>query len=475
LQHPVRWWTRNPLRVKLVAAAVVLVALALIVISVGSTTFINRFLVSQVDDRLQTFANQLNDPQVQTKFDSTSLVLPDLPALTNPSNAFITAHLNRPTFDMTSEDNKYRWRVLVTNINGNPWVFAQNLSTAEKTVGRLVAAELLFGSSVLILLALAGAWLVRQSLRPLSAIERTAAGIAAGDLTQRVPDMDPHTELGQLSTALNTMLSQIESAFRDREESQTRAVRSEERMRQFVADASHELRTPLTTIRGFAELYRQGAAPDAGEVLRRIENEAARMGLLVEDLLLLARLDRERPMQYSPVSVAAILRDAADAAHAVAPERAIELDTAAGESLVVAGDEARLRQVVGNLVTNALVHTPPGTEVALRLRPEDDQAVIEVADRGPGLAPEHAQHIFERFYRVDKARTRRAAAPDFGGLAQPHTGTGLGLAIVAALVAAHNGSVEVESRPGEGATFRVRIPLLGSAVQDPQLTGNFQR
>jgi two-component system OmpR family sensor kinase len=502
LSHPTRWWTRNPLRVKLVAAAVVLVSLALIVISVGSTMFINRFLVSQADDRLQTFAHMLNDPQFQATltpnskilppseslivfrgrdgawgktYDFTSLTEADLPDVLSPTNAFIAAHLNRPAFNMPGQDNQYQWRVVVTNIQGSPTILAQNLSSASKTVDRLVAAELLFGSSVLILLALVGAWLVRQSLRPLSAIERTAAGIAAGDLTQRVPDLDPRTELGQLSTALNTMLSQIESAFRDREESETRAVRSEERMRQFVADASHELRTPLTTIRGFAELYRQGAAPDAGEVLRRIENEAARMGLLVEDLLLLARLDRERPMQYAPVSVAAILRDSADAAHAVAPERTIELDTAAGESLVVAGDEARLRQVVGNLVTNALVHTPPGTEVALRLRPEDDQAVIEVADQGPGLTPEHAQHIFERFYRVDKARTRRAAAPDLGGLAQPHTGTGLGLAIVAALVAAHNGSVEVESQPGQGATFRVRIPLLGAAVQDPQLTGNFQR
>jgi two-component system OmpR family sensor kinase len=257
--------------------------------------------------------------------------------------------------------------VLAIELGGQMAVVGQNLSNADYAVDRLVVVEVLFGVSVLILLAIAGAWLVRQSLRPLAAIERTAAAIAGGDLAQRVPELDPRTELGQLSSALNTMLSQIESAFRAREESEARAVRSEERMRQFVADASHELRTPLTTIRGFAELYRQGAAPDPADVLRRIEDEAARMGLLVEDLLLLARLDRERPMQYAPVRLANIVADAAEAAHAVAPERAIELDTADGESLVVEGDEARLRQVVGNLVSNALVHTPAGTPVALRL------------------------------------------------------------------------------------------------------------
>jgi two-component system, OmpR family, sensor kinase len=285
------------------------------------------------------------------------------------------------------------------------------------------------------------------------------------------------------------MLTQVESLFRARQASEHRAVRSEEKMRQFIADASHELRTPLTTIRGFAELYRQGAAPDPAEVLRRIENEAARMGLLVEDLLLLARLDRERPLRPAPVQLADLISDAASAAHAVAPDRAIEVDIEQpDEPLVVNGDEGRLRQIVSNLVTNALTHTPSGTPVTLRLRAEPAggaepatepapgmaprgatepppgaaaprrQAVIEISDQGPGLTPDQAERVFERFYRVDKARTRRAAT-DADRLTAPHSGAGLGLAIVAALVAAHEGTVEVESTPGAGATFRVRLPL----------------
>jgi two-component system OmpR family sensor kinase len=331
----------------------------------------------------------------------------------------------------------------------------------DSTVDRLVLVELTFGGAVLIALALVGAWLVRASLMPLTAIERTAAAIARGDLTQRVPELDPHTELGQLSSALNTMLSQIEAAFKARAASEARALGSEERMRQFVADASHELRTPLTTIRGFAELYRQGAAPDPADVLRRIEDEAARMGLLVEDLLLLARLDEERPMQFEQVHIAEVILDAAAAARAVAPERPVTVDIGNHGELTVTGDEPRLRQVVGNLVTNAVTHTPPGTPIALRLRVEDPSlAVVEVSDEGPGLSEEHARRVFERFYRVDKARTRgavSAAVPP--GTAVAHNGSGLGLAIVAALVAAHRGTVEVQTAPDRGATFRIRLPI----------------
>jgi two-component system OmpR family sensor kinase len=345
-------------------------------------------------------------------------------------------------------------------------------------------AELLVGAGVLILLAVADAAMVRASLRPLREMEHTAAAIAAGDLTQRVPEFEPgheepRTEVGHLSRSLNTMLGQVEAAFtaqaasetaarsaesaaRDAAEaaqlSETRARRSEERMRQFVADASHELRTPLTTIRGFAELYRQGAAREPEEtqrVIRRIEDEASRMGLLVEDLLLLARLDMERPLTLTALELRVIANDAVTAARVVGPDREITLDIAEGAGpLVVSGDESRLRQVVANLMTNALVHTPAGTPVWLRLRREAAEAVLEVADAGPGLAPEQVEHVFERFYRADAARTRRD-----GGAAAPTSGTGLGLAIVAALTAAHRGTVEVESRPGQGTTFRLRLPL----------------
>jgi two-component system OmpR family sensor kinase len=274
------------------------------------------------------------------------------------------------------------------------------------------------------------------------------------------------------------MLAQIEAAFTARAQSETaaraaessardaaeaarvseaRAVRSEEKMRQFVADASHELRTPLTTIRGFAELYRQGAVQDPEDIaklLRRIEDEAARMGLLVEDLLLLARLDRERPISLAPVELPVLALDAVQAAHATAPDRTIEMDIGDDpEKLVAYGDDARLRQVIGNLMTNALVHTPADASVRLRLYSEPgNRAVVEVSDTGPGLSPEQREHVFERFYRVDGARTRRTD--------RAATGTGLGLAIVAAIVRAHHGTVDVISEPGKGATFRVTLPAL---------------
>jgi two-component system OmpR family sensor kinase len=377
--------------------------------------------------------------------------LPDLPA-----DLSVWADRHGDYFTVDSRDRRNHWRVKVSDYQGQVMVVAEDLSDVDYAVGRLILIETLVGIGVLIALGLTSVWMVRLSLRPLVAIERTAVAIAGGDLTQRVPELDHNTELGQLSAALNMMLSQIESAFLARAESEERAVHSEERMRQFVADASHELRTPLTTIRGFAELYRQGAAPDPAEVLRRIEDEAARMGLLVEDLLLLARLDQERPLRLARVPLANLIGDAAAAAHVLAPDRTIEVDLVhPTDALVVNGDEARLRQVIDNLVTNALTHTPPGTPVTLRLREDrGTHAVIEVADRGPGLTTEQAARVFERFYRVDKARTRRAAAG-----ATSHTGTGLGLAIVAALVAAHDGTVEIDTGPGDGATFRVRLPL----------------
>ncbi len=291
----------------------------------------------------------------------------------------------------------------------------------------------------------------------------------------------PQTEVGTLGRTLNTMLDAIEQAFQARAESEARAQsaavtardaahaahqselrarRSETRMRQFAADASHELRTPLTTIRGFAELYRQGAARDPAEVarlMRRIEDEAQRMGLLVDDLLLLARLDQERPLEQIPVDLRVVAADAVAAAHVVAPARPVSLDVVTGTGpLIVTGDELRIRQVVSNLMTNALTYTPAETPVVLRLSADVGSAgrlaQIDVVDSGPGLDDDHMAHAFERFYRGDTARTRRAE----GGHS---SGTGLGLAIVAALVKAHGGTVEVRRTPGGGATFRVRLPL----------------
>jgi two-component system OmpR family sensor kinase len=465
------------LRVKLVAVMLALVALALLVIGSASAVELRRHLVERVDDQLvlQLEVWERNVERIQCQ--SGEVLIPSdflvalertqCQSLAYDRNTYDPQQIPDPfrhdlrlghTYTVDSLDHSHRWRILAKEVSpGVVLTVGEDLANVESAIDRLVLVNLFIGTLVLVVLALVGVWLVRMSLRPLVDIERTAGAIARGDLTRRVPEGEPTTELGRLSYALNAMLSQIEWAFRARAASEAQAVRSEQRMRQFVADASHELRTPLTSIRGFAELYRQGAAADPADVVRRIEDEAARMGLLVEDLLLLARLDQERPLQIEPVHLVELVNDAAEAARAVAPERSVsvELGEAAG-ALVVAGDQARLRQVVGNLVTNAITHTPPTTPVTLRLHADGpDRAVIEVADRGPGLSPEQAEQVFERFYRVDKARTRRAA----GGPGLPHSGAGLGLAIVAALVAAHRGTVEVATAPGQGATFRVRLPL----------------
>ncbi|MFG1657446.1 ATP-binding protein [Micromonospora chersina] len=502
--HDAKGWLRGvPLRVKLVASVLALVAAALVVISSLTAYFLHDYLVGRIDDELSdqlgqsVTINQQTVSQLPTDYllaewsrasqagrvvQDKSLTRDDLPAgLTE--QAWYDRHADQAAFTTDAADKRVRWRIMIKQVDADKYtVIGQNLTDVDMAVRQLVWIDLLVGGAVLIILASVGAGIVRTSLKPLVEIERTAAAIAGGDLTRRVPDPEegracPTSELGRLSRALNAMLAQIEAAFTARaaseaaarsaevsardaaasaQASEARARRSEERMRQFIADASHELRTPLTTIRGFAELYRQGAARQPEQtagLLRRIEDEASRMGLLVEDLLLLARMDRERPIALAPVELPVLASDAVQAARAVEPDRAITLEIEPGAGpLVVLGDDARLRQVIGNLMTNALTHTPPDAAVTLRLRAEPGNlAVVEVADTGPGLTPEQAERVFERFYRVDAARTRRAGGP---------TSTGLGLAIVAALVAAHHGTVEVAETPGGGATFRVRLPLL---------------
>lgn len=479
------WLGRVPLQVKLVAAVLALVTVGLVVIGVSSAVALRSHLTGEVDAQLVETLQRLEaqgipsetrtrtvlptDFVLQWRLDDVSVTwrdqryaAEDLPPAPTRAEAHEVA--GQP-HTVAAQNEELRWRMVTTPLpNGNVLMLAQDMSGVESAVGRLIWIEVLVGAAVLVLAGVLGAASVRISMRPLVRIEHTAEAIAGGDLTRRVPEPDPaaaHTEVGRLATALNTMLAQIESAFTDRAASEKRARHSEERMRQFVADASHELRTPLTTIRGFAELYRQGAARDpeqTGALMRRIENEAARMGVLVEDLLLLARLDQERPLRHARVALPALLTDAVEAARAVAPERPITLEIPQRvDGLVVDGDESRLRQVFANLLNNALTHTPPGTPVTVRLRADDGTAVTEVADEGPGLSPEQADRVFERFYRADTARGRRATEPT------ESAGTGLGLAIVAALVAAHRGTVEADSAPGRGATFRVTLPLAEGA------------
>jgi two-component system OmpR family sensor kinase len=360
-------------------------------------------------------------------------------------------------FILRSTSGDVTWRVLSDEITimpanqsiGRIYV-ATPMTRVHFTMRSLTMSLAAVAAGVILAGAVLGWILVRRSFRPLNEMEKTAAAIAGGDLSRRIPPYPPTTEVGRLTVSLNGMLAQIESAFRDREA-------SEARTRRFAADASHELRTPLVSIRGFAELYRSGAVPpdEVPRTMRRIEDEAKRMGSLVEDLLLLARLDEQRPGRKDPVDLLVLAGDAVHDARGLDSTRAVALrgvDGAGPVPAVVTGDEDRLRQVVANLVANAIRHTPPGTPVdvgvGVRTGPARERhAVLEVRDHGPGLTDEQAQRVFERFYRVDSSRRR-----DTGG------GSGLGLSIVAAVVASHAGRVEVHRTPGGGATFQVLIP-----------------
>jgi two-component system, OmpR family, sensor kinase len=403
-------------------------------------------------------------------------------------------------------------------------ILAVDLGNINALITRLVLFDVIVGGAIIVVLAAVGAGVVRANLRPLNDIELTAGQIAKGHLDHRVPEGDPRTEIGSLGRSLNAMLSQIERAFHAQGRAEQAAHESEERMRRFVADAAHELRTPLTTIRGFAAHYRQrggassvrpgepepnssfrteaadsgpstaspvavrqdGMSPeDLDHLVGRVEAEAARMGLLVEDLLTLARLDQQRPLAKAPVDLLTLAVDAVQDARSVAPGRPIDLIVAPGTAFLVDGDEPRLRQVMANLVNNAITHTPAGTPVRVKIargtleaqpahgtgsaggpaeqdgwggsasaadasRAPDEEVpaiVLDVDDDGPGMSAEQAQRVFERFYRADAARNRASG------------GTGLGLAIVAGLVSAHGGTVSVRTTPGQGADFQVKLPL----------------
>jgi two-component system OmpR family sensor kinase len=548
---------RMPLRVKLTSALLALVAVALAVISITGISVLKSYLLGQTDAQLASYNAQPLQHAIQdylsggqTTVETGGLALAWVPAgghvhmvirpgvlfspqssqgriLPSPaipaSASWLNSHDGKPT-TVAAKSGNARWRVLAyphqfifpdgTTITGTV-IVGLDVSNVYRTIGRLIGIDLIVSLIIILVLAVVGIALVRTSLRPLTEIERTAEAIAAGDLTRRVPDRDARTEVGRLGRSLNAMLSQIEFAFRARADSEMAARRSEDRIRQFVADASHELRTPLTAIRGFAEYYRQrgglengagsaaaghsgpgSAGPDApgqkdagietgpaGEplatpaddgspltrvdldrIMRRVEQESSRMGVLVEDMLLLARLDQQRPLESRPVDLLTLAADAVHDARVMAPARSIELMVGSGAAPIVLGDEVRLRQVIGNLMSNALIHTPDGTPVEVRIRSGtlDDgpgpgpapppgtprpAVILEVADSGPGLTPDQAERAFERFYRADQARARHAG------------GTGLGLAIVAALVTAHGGAVQVEPTPGGGATFRITLPL----------------
>jgi two-component system, OmpR family, sensor kinase len=371
-------------------------------------------------------------------------VHPDIPALALDDPRV----QNGTLFTVESTDGDIRWRVVPGLLRDGSATFAVAvpLRGVDTAVEKMLSFAALIGLAVIGSCAILGWYGVRRAFRPLSQIEDTAAAIAAGDLTRRIPEPAAQDEVTSLSRSLNAMLAQIEQSFAVREA-------SEERMRQFVADASHELRTPLAAVRGYAELFRQGAVTqpeDVAGTMRRIEDEAIRMGGLVDDLLLLTRLDSQRPLERGPVDLTVLAADAVQDARALDPTRHVRLLGRSGEiePTIIEGDEARLRQVVTNLVGNAVNHTPSGTDIEIAVGLGDDgRASLEVRDHGEGVDAVKARRVFERFYRADPSRGRGN-----GG------GNGLGLAIVAAIVSAHGGRVGVAATPGGGATFLVDLP-----------------
>jgi len=525
---PPRVLARVPLRGQLVSAILLLGALAMVLFGWVGTAHLRSTLTAALDTRLAATATSLTGPDrgpraaramgdlgvpsgnstwyavvdgagrfVDGAGQVVSAAAPGLlgsaattgqrpPALPAVTSAFAAAH-PRP-FTVVAAGSGVRWRVqLVTGTlpataAPGTGIVALTQESVDGPVRSLERIDVALGAALLALLGLAAWLVVRVSLRPLVDVEHTAEAIAAGDLTRRVPVGSERTEVGRLAGALNAMLGQIESAFTARTRSEAAALAAADQMRRFAADASHELRTPLTSIRGFAELSRSGvipAGPETDRAMARIEDESIRMTGLVEDLLLLARLDQRRPLENRPVDLLGIAADAVADAAVIAPDHPVTLvgpgvdpvgpgvdtaaatpttadastaadpSTSAGSPAVVLGDEPRLRQVVSNLVANALHHTPAGTRVAVRVATTDTTASLEVSDDGPGLSAPDAHRVFERFYRADASRTRAGG----GG------GSGLGLSIVAALVDAHGGQVDVRTAPGAGATFRVTLPL----------------
>jgi two-component system OmpR family sensor kinase len=470
-----RWKSAN-LRSQLVAIMMALLLVALAVTGAGTLTLLRGYLEGQVDGKLKAAV-----ASIQEERSFSQLIVPNPVVPTDYSVVVYYpgaqgrrlggTEIHRPAIDTISvEEARDRglepyqvrgkdganWRVVAVSIvdsnqQRSVLVIGLPLSSVDEVLRHATLVVVGAGLLALILAFFIANWTVTRSFRPLARVEKTAAAIAAGDLSRRVDVENPTTEVGRLGQSLNAMLAHIEAAFAAR-------MASEDRMRRFAADASHELRTPLVTIRGYSELYRHGAlqsSEDVANAMGRIESEAKRMGSMVEDLLLLARLDEQRPLQRKPIDLQLLAHDAVVDTQASARTRAITLTglhSGSAEPAPVLGDEAKLRQVIGNLVGNALRYTPEGTpiEIAVGVRQGNAgsaRAVLEVRDHGPGISDTEATKVFERFYRADTSRTR-----DTGG-------SGLGLAIVAAIVGSHGGSVRVEGTDGGGATLAVSLPL----------------
>jgi two-component system OmpR family sensor kinase len=460
------------LRVRVMAAAALLVALTSLVTALLGTTLLRSYLLSRSDTQLRDFskvASRIVDrQQLQPTGSSRPQGLPaqflvevigadgQVQVAGGPLGSagglrLSAAQLSETGTPFTAAGGA--WRVLVEpETGGAHLVIAYSLGDLNSTVTRLELADALAGGAAVVLLAGIGLPLVRASLAPLARIEATAAAIAGGDLSRRIDHPGGNTEVGRLAESLDVMLASIEAAYLARADGEARALRSQERMRRFTADASHELRTPLTSVRGLAEYgLQQGDAASREELLRLmglIAGESGRMSRLVDDLLLLARFDAGRPLDRRPVDLASLAAEAVQRARIVAPGRPVTLEAA--EPVIVDGDEGRLTQVIDNLIGNAIQHTPPGSPVTVAVAVSAGHAELTVADHGPGMTAEQASRVFERFYRTDGARTRARG------------GAGLGLAIASSLAEAHGGEITVETAPGKGAAFCLRLPQAGT-------------
>ncbi|MDQ1368155.1 MAG: two-component system, OmpR family, sensor kinase [Acidimicrobiaceae bacterium] len=463
------------LRGRLLLAAAAMVTIALVVADFATYSQLRSNLYNQVDARLESFRNTAESSSATVGLvggfveirDAADRVVkpipdgPDVPALPTHISDFTTSgtsHRAEAWFNTDSAEPGHRtYRVLATQYpDGSQLITALPLDQVTITLHHQARVD--FSVTVLALFGVValGWWLIRLSLRPLADMERTAAAIADGDLARRVPGDTEVTEVGRLARTLNVMLSRIQDAFAARDATERQLRQSEERLRRFVADASHELRTPVAAVSAYAELFERGAASrpeDLARVLSGIRSETVRMGELVEDLLLLARLDEGRPLEQQPVELVGLAAEAVSAAAAVGPRWPVRLE--ANHTVEVTGDSARLRQVVDNLLANVRAHTPPGTAATVRVGARAGSGVIEVSDNGPGLPTESGGQVFERFYRADPSRSRQ------------NGGAGLGLAIVAAIVAAHGGTVATTATPGGGATFTVWLPTDPEAAAPP--------
>jgi len=460
------------IRARLVLGMVLLVSVGLAVTNVAGILLMRSYLLDRVDSQVGPIApdeqvrppgaprdlcSNPRDPQ-GLRSDFVLLVLdadgevacslgPDLgdsaPAI-EPAELAGTDEL----VTLPSVDGDSRWRARATSDEdtGQTVVLAVSLADADATVSRLTRLSLLVSTLVLLFTAAAAWAIARIGLHPLERIEETAERIAAGDLTERVPHYRRRTEVGRLAHALNGMLGQIEHAF-------SVSTTSETRLRLFISDASHELRTPVAALRGHAAMWRTGISTDVDTSMARIESESKRMGDLVDDMLLLAHLDQSRPLERVPVDLLSLATDAVIDTQALQPERPIALDAQPGAiPPVVIGDQSRLRQILANLLTNALAHTPATSPIEVAVRARDHHVDLSVRDSGPGMTPEVLAKVFDRFYRADPSRTRA------------HGGSGLGLPIVKSLTEAHGGTVTCTSDPDSGTTFTVSLPL---AVSTP--------